>query len=336
MDRREVAALMGPSALTEVVKAPVVLPNKHLHSLTGHKAAVLNLSFSHDGHHLMSSSQDKTCRLWNPHKGIHIQEYKDVHNYEVNETRIFYDKTKFVSVGGDKAGYLWDIGEVRVLRRFAGGAGHEGKINCCDLSMGDSVLATGSFDKRVLLWDLRSRHNRRPALEIKHAVDAITALQFRGHKLYTGSVDGCARTYDIRKGRLCVDVVDSPITSLALTANDECLLVACLDNTIKLLDLKNRGRQLNEYRGHRASNYRIHATFDPSNQCVVSGSEDGRLFFWEIDSLDKALEVWEGDRMPHRGSPVFCVRFAPNIPRTTLVSAGNNKTLEVYGVDSLC
>ena len=69
--------------------------------------------------------QDRTLRLWNPHKGISIKQYSG-HGYEVRDVAVSKDNSKFASVGGDKQVFLWDVGTGQVIRKFRG---HESKVN---------------------------------------------------------------------------------------------------------------------------------------------------------------------------------------------------------------
>ena len=79
--------------------------------------------------------------------------------------------------------------------------------------------------------------------------------------------------------------------------------MSSLDNTIRLLD-KDSGELLNtlvlthtaaahalyyfslcwivRYKGHKGSEYKIDSALTHDDACVVSGSEDGKIYFWEL------------------------------------------------------
>jgi mitogen-activated protein kinase organizer 1 len=70
------------------------------------------------------------------------------------------DNATFASGGGDKAVLLWDVASGTVIRRLQA---HFGKINAVKFGgsggagkdAGASVLVSGSFDSKVMIWDMR-------------------------------------------------------------------------------------------------------------------------------------------------------------------------------------
>lgn len=70
------------------------------------------------------------------------------------------DNASFASCGGDKAVLIWDVATGTVTRRLQG---HFGKVNVVRYAGGGAgakdgagnVLVSGSFDSKVMLWDMR-------------------------------------------------------------------------------------------------------------------------------------------------------------------------------------
>jgi len=69
--------------------------------------------------------QDRTLRLWNPHKGFAIKTYAG-HGYEVRDVSVSVDNSQMASVGGDKQVFLWDVASGKVIRKFKG---HDSRVN---------------------------------------------------------------------------------------------------------------------------------------------------------------------------------------------------------------
>jgi WD40 repeat protein len=72
-----------------------------------------------------------------------------------------------------------------------------------------------------------------------------------------------------------------PITSILPTADAQTLLVASLDGAVRLMDLST-GKQLNEFKGHQHTAYRLRACFGHAEASVLCGDEDGRVWAWDL------------------------------------------------------
>lgn len=82
-------------------------------------------------------------------------------------------------------------------------------------------------------------------------------------------------------GQLTSDSLDVPIVDLALTKDGRCLLVACSDNALRLLDNDN-GDILATYKGHVAEDFLIECGILSSDSQVVSGSAQGAAVVWDL------------------------------------------------------
>lgn len=225
-------------------------------------------------------------RLWNPLKtspgapndeAMQIQAYSGAHGYGVLDVCIAPDNSRFVSAGGDRAAFLWDVATGRVVRRFAG---HSQRINAVALSEDGAVLLTASYDKSVSLWDLRAASGREPIQVLGDFRDSVSAVACSAHRVLAGCVDGCLRTYDLRAALMHCDDLGAPLTHVSVSPDGRCALSVCLGGAIRLTDLSS-GRELATFRGHRQEAYRTEARVTADDAHVVGGSEDGRLLVWE-------------------------------------------------------
>lgn len=124
--------------------------------------------------------------------------------------------------------FLWEVASQQVVTKFSG---HNGKVNAVSFNEEETVLASGSADMSVRLWDLKSvalparerdkgahseltsllvnrSQQRLPLMVLEDGRDSITSLLIRGSTLIAGSVDGHVRTYDLRQGELRTDFFD--------------------------------------------------------------------------------------------------------------------------------
>ena len=71
------------------------------------------------------------------------------------------------------------------------------------------------------------------------------------------------------------------ITSVQQTKDGNAVLVSTLDSTIRLMD-KGNGQLLQSFTGHKNSKYRIRSCLGLADSVVISGSEDGQLYAWDV------------------------------------------------------
>lgn len=105
-----------------------------------------------------------------------------------------------------------------------------------------------------------------------------------------------------------------PITSVQHTGDGNAVLVSTLDSVIRLMD-KSNGQMLQTYKGHTNKEYRIRSCLGLVDSVVISGSEDGKIYLWDLLE-GKVLETLSA----HEGkvaSAVTCNRL-----RKEFASAG--------------
>ncbi|KAI5242709.1 WD40 repeat-like protein [Aureobasidium subglaciale] len=255
-------------------------PTRPISRLTGHNGQVLALCYSAGtGQYLLTGSTDRHVRLFNPATGLEVQKYS-AHGYEVHDISVAQDNDRFISVGGDKTVFLWDVTTHQTLRRWSG---HAGRINACAFAgEGDSLVVTGSFDSTVKIWDCKQR-GEKPIMSLPEAKDAVSSISVSGAEILAGSVDGRVRCYDVRMGVVDQDVLSHPVTSVTPTVNNDSYLASTLDSTLRLMD-KRDGKLLQAFRdpGFKNTNYRLRSTLAAGDGLAISGSEDGHIYVWDL------------------------------------------------------
>lgn len=129
-------------------------------------------------------------------------------------------------------------------------------------------------------WDIRTR-KLEPIQTMNDAKDCITRIKVNEFEIVVSSLDGCLRRYDVRKGELTCDNIGVPIIDIAQTKDTKCMLAACSDNVLRLLDNDN-GDVLANYRGHRAEDYQIECGILSNDSQIVSGSAEGCAIVWDL------------------------------------------------------
>ncbi|PSC74259.1 WD repeat domain-containing 83 [Micractinium conductrix] len=253
------------------------LPCREHAVLTGHEGPVLAVRFNRQGTYALSGGKDRSVRLWNPHRGIPIKVYAG-HGYEVRDVAVAGDNSKFASCGGDRQVFLWDVSTGAIVRKFRG---HDATINALCYGAGGEVLVSGGYDAAVKVWDCRSR-SIDPIQTMRAFRDSVTSVALTERaEILAGSVDGSVRRFDVRMGRVFTDELHHPVTCVQVSRDHNCVLAACMDGTLRLLDRAD-GDLLAEYTGHKHASFKMDCAFSPSDAYVIGSSEDGRVFYWEL------------------------------------------------------
>jgi mitogen-activated protein kinase organizer 1 len=141
------------------------------------------LIYSRDGQYVLSASADRSIKLWNPSTGLCIKTYnghgKDVMGIALPLSAA--DNTRFVSCSIDRAVIMWDVVSGKPIRRFAG---HQARVNAVDLNADASIIASGSYDSSVKLWDCKS-NNRAPIQVLEDAKDSIESISIAQNEIMT-------------------------------------------------------------------------------------------------------------------------------------------------------
>ncbi|OJI95952.1 hypothetical protein ASPVEDRAFT_48235 [Aspergillus versicolor CBS 583.65] len=162
--------------------------------------------------------------------GSEIKEMQ-AHNDVVTAIDFDYPFGTMITAALDDTVRVWDLNVGRCTGFLEG---HNASVRC--LQIEDNVVATGSMDASVKLWDLsraRTAHkdnrvngngegddaddatvvSQSTSLEDCHVysldahVGEVTALHFKGNTLVSGSADKTLRQWDLVKGR-CVQTLD--------------------------------------------------------------------------------------------------------------------------------
>ncbi|KAE8829522.1 hypothetical protein HRS9122_09337 [Pyrenophora teres f. teres] len=333
-------------------------PTTPIAKLTGHTGLVHAVAYSSGAQtYILTGSSDRQIRLYNPSKappsslapatssqppaGL-VNKYT-AHGYEVLSLAIAASNDKFVSTGGDKTVFLWDVQTAQTIQRWTG---HAGRVNRGVFGGDDDgVVVTGSFDGTVRVWDTKSRAHK-PIMTLSDAKDSISDIAVHDAQILAASVDGRVRCYDIRTGMREVDIIGTSCTSLDISKKGTEVLVSSLDSTIRLMDREN-GEMLKKYTDEAFVNkeLRVRSTLGLNDSVVLSGSDDGMVFAWdmlggtclhrfkhsemrEVEGLTAAVQAKAKGKKDVVSAVAFCEK------RREWCSGGGDGNVVVWGMGS--
>ena len=212
----------------------------------------------------------------------------------------------------DKTLRVWDAISGDALLELRG---HNSFVFSVDQSI--NMLVSGSFDETVKLWDLRSGEciQTLPA----HS-DPVTAVSFNrdGTLVASASHDGLIRLWDVATGE-CLKTLyaagNPPVSAVKYTPSGKFLLAGTLDSTWRLWPVTQTSlrRCSKTYTGHHVNTkYSIVADFTANGKSVVTGSEDGNVVLYDLQTkkVQQVLEKAHDDAVlavsAHDKLPLLC------------------------------
>jgi len=177
--------------------------------LKGHSKEGYGLSWNPNVNgHLLSASDDHTICLWNINSNTASARNLDAMMIFSGHTAVVEDvawhllhDSMFGSVGDDKKLMLWDTRSNNPNKPSQMIEAHAAEVNCLSFNpYSEYILATGSADKTVALWDLRNTKMKLHSFE-SHK-DEIFQVQWSPHNetiLASSGTDRRLNVWDLSK-----------------------------------------------------------------------------------------------------------------------------------------
>lgn len=253
---------------------------QQLKKLERHTDGVLSVRFSPDGKQLLSSSYDTTARLWDVASGKELQVLRG-HSWWVWAAEFSPNADRIVTAGQDGKAIVWKKGAVSpqpsavsqsrsaapspqpptpaLYEQQTQFMGHDGAVYAARFSPQGNLVATGGYDKLVMLWN----PDEVKPIDIAHQLDGETDQNSSFMKLAGHS---------------------GPVRAVAFSPNGELLLSGSEDNALRVWDVA-KGESVKTLRGH-GSGVRT-CTFSPDGQWVLSGGQDERIRVWDVQGYQE-------------------------------------------------
>ncbi|KAK1303679.1 hypothetical protein QJS10_CPB11g00120 [Acorus calamus] len=345
--------------------------------LEKHFSAVTSLAVSENGWTLLSAGRDKVVNVWDLRKyslkvtvpthevletvhAIHsdmaLANFLGTHsstegtlklglhrrligyNEDIVDLKFLGEEEKFVAVATNvEQVQVYDLASMSCSYVLAGHTDIVLCLDTCVTSAGRTLIATGSKDNNVRLWDAEKKCCIGVGIGHMKAVGAVVFSKKGGNFFVSGSRDRTIKVWSLdglsedidhvtqlkAKATVAAHADDKDINSLAISPNDGLVCSGSQDHTACIWRLPELVLVM-VLKGHKRGIWSVE--FSPVDKCVLTSSGDKTIKIWSIAD-GSCLKTFEG----HTAS----VLRASFITRgTQLVSCGADGLVKLWTVKS--
>jgi len=259
------------SSLTKNTSSNIALAN----TLTGHTNMVWSVAIRPDDQTVISSSGDKTIKLWNLRTGELLRNLTG-HADMVLSVGLSRNGQILASSSWDSTIKIWNLRTGELLHTLAQPSKEAWSVAISP----DGQTLVSSNRNIINIWNLRTGQLLYTLAGHSDTVWAV-AISPNGQTLASGSKDKTIKIWNLRTGQLLRTLIghSDRVRSVAISPNSQTLASSSWDKTIKIWNLRT-GELLHTLIGH--SGYVNSVAISPDGQILASGSDDHTIKLWNL------------------------------------------------------
>ena len=201
--------------------------------------------------------------------------------------------------------------------------GHSGYVLSVVVSPDGKYLASGSWNKTVIIWDANSGEKLKTLEGHSSSVSSVSWSP-DGKYLASGSYDETVIIWDAKSGECMLNLegYELSVNSVCWSPDGKYLASGSGDRHVNIWNAKS-GECIQTLEGHSDSVLSVY--WSPDGKYLASGSADGTIEIWDAKSGEE-LQTLEG----HSDS-VVSVSWSPD--GKWLASGSDDKTVKIWGVE---
>jgi eukaryotic-like serine/threonine-protein kinase len=297
-----------------------------LRTYHGHTDGVTAVSWSPNGEHIASGSNDHTVQVWDATNGATLLTHR---NYSGGvaavswspESILIASASSGASVSGGPAGdtlvQVWNTSTGKSVFTYRG---HSGAVTAVSWSPKAERIASSSVDYTVQVWDATT--GRHPLIYRTHSWYLLTvAWSPDGTRIASGGPDGTVQVWDTTTGKPLHTFRGHTdgVESVAWSPDGNLIASASDDYTVRVWDATT-GNTLHILSGH--SSYVRSVIWSPAGRYIASASNDRTAQMWDA-TTGKTVFTYRG----HSGG-VTALAWSPDGKR--IASGSSDKTVQVW------
>lgn len=199
--------------------------------------------------------------------------------------------------------------------------GHTKEVNVIAFSPNGKILASGSLDKKIHLWDSQFGKKLK-TIELQNP-ENVSSLAFSpdGKILACGFKGGAILLWDIVAGKEMKTIKNNNYTVNSISFHpieSGKIAIGSDDKTIRIWDIDS-DKELITFKGHAGSVYSV--SFSPDGKMIASGSEDTKIKLWDANTGKELKNFSKHEEI------IRDISFSPGGKTLAACSDDNNITL---------
>jgi len=288
-----------------------------INTLTGHRDWIRSVAISPDGQTIVSSSYDRTIKVWDLATGS-LKRTLSGNSAQVVFVTISPDGQTIFSGNVDGTIKVWDLATGTLKSTLTG---HTNSVYSLAISPDGQTFVSSSADGTIKVWDLASGSLKNSINAHSNAVYSV-AVSPDGKTIVSGSGDRRIKVWDLASGSLknSITAHNNQVFSVAISPDGQTVVSGGADGTIKVWDLAS-GSLKKTLTGHGKDVWSVAISSD--GKTIVSGSEDNTIKVWDLatGSLKETLT----------GHQWVVTSVAISADGQNIISGSDDKTIKVWG-----
>ncbi|XP_033005894.1 autophagy-related protein 16-1 isoform X2 [Lacerta agilis] len=296
----------------------VRVPTTALFVFDAHDGEVNAVQFSPGSRLLATGGLDRRVKLWEV-CGEKCELKGSLTGSNAGITSIEFDSagSYLLAASNDFASRIWTVDDHRLRHTLTG---HSGKVLSAKFLLDNARIVSGSHDRTLKLWDLRSK----VCIKTVFAGSSCNDLVCTEQCVMSGHFDKKIRFWDIRSECVVQEMeLLGRITALDLNPERTELLTCSRDDLLNIIDLRVSAiKQTFNAPGFKCGSDWNRAVFSPDGNYVAAGSADGSLYIWNVltGKVERILSK-------HHSNSINAVAWSPSGAYVVSVDKGNKAVL---------
>ncbi|MBT9316070.1 WD40 repeat domain-containing protein [Leptothoe spongobia] len=206
--------------------------------------------------------------------------------------------------------------------------GHSAAVHCVALTPDSRLLASGSEDQTVRLWNLEEPSFLAKTLKNHQGSVYAVAFSHDGKLLATGSEDSTVQLWNLTqfdKPRNILKDHNGSVYAVAFSPNSKLLATGSEDSTVRLWNLNQPNTPIAILKNHTDVVHSL--AFSPDGKLLASGSSDKTIQLWSLTNLSIPLNVLSSQ------DGVYTLAFSPD--GQLLAAGGWDGTVQLWDFSQL-